>query len=230
MSATAVREVMTKDVITVRSFAPFRRITTTMLSRGIGAVPVVDSIGHAIGMVSRTDLIAKEAMSADGSSELWELLSHRGRQTHARGDATSAARLMSTHLVTVTPETSVARAAYLMERHAVTHLPVVDEHELVVGIVSRSDLLRAYLRDDQEIRTEVLRVLDTCVSDADYEKLDVQVEDGIVTLSGAIGGREASHAVQHLHAVRGVVGVVDKLERHKDEDAAGDGFSPGPLF
>lgn len=230
MNATPVRDVMTRDVVTVRSYAPFRRITATMLSRGIGAVPVVDSIGQAIGLVSRTDLIAKEAMTAQDSSELWELLSHRGRLAHARGDAVSAARLMSTRLVTVKPETPVARAAYLMERHAVTHLPVVDERGIVVGIVSRGDLLRAYLRDDGEIRTEVLRVLDTCVNDEDAQSIEVEVEDGIVVLSGVAAQREAAHAIRHVHAVRGVVDVVDKLERRQEKETAGDGFSPGPIF
>lgn len=230
MNATPVRDVMTREVITVRSFAPFRRITATMLSRGIGAVPVVDSIGHAIGMVSRTDLIAKEALSAEGSAELWELISHRGRQTHSRGEATTAARLMTTDLVTVAPDTAVSRAAYLMERHSVTHLPVVDERDVLVGIVSRSDLLRAYLRDDREIRSDVDKALSTTAYDTDRETIDVQVEDGVVTLSGAVALSDAVHVVQHVRAVRGVVDVVDKLDRHQDGSESGGPFNPGPIF
>lgn len=236
MNATPVRDVMTKDVITVRSFAPFRRITATMLSHGIGAVPVVDSIGHAIGLVSRTDLIAKEALAAEGSAELWELLSHRGRQTHARGEATTAARLMSTDLVTVAPETAVSRAAYLMERYAVTHLPVVDHRDMLVGIVSRSDLLRAYLRDDREISGDVSKALSLCVSDEDRATIEVDVEDGVVTLSGVVALRDATHALQHIRALRGVVEVVDKLNRRQDGSDGSDGsdtedgFNPGPIF
>lgn len=230
MNHTPVREVMTKDVVTIRSFVPFRRIAATMLSRGIGAVPVVDSMGHAIGLVSRTDLIAKEAAGA-GQSELWELLSRRGRETQARGEATSASRLMTTQLVTVTPSTEVARAAYLMERHAVTHLPVVDKRNIVVGIVSRSDLLRAYLRDDVEIRRDVNRALEASLPEADRATVEVHVEDGVVTLSGMAQHRYAAHAVQHVRAIRGVVDVVDKTEsRDGNAAAAGGTFSPGPLF
>src|SRR6478752_6536865 len=98
MTSQLVRDVMTKDVVTVRSFAPFREIVQTMLAREIGALPVVDSMGHAIGIVSRTDLIAKEAVVDGGVAALWQTLSPQGRKTHTRQEATSAGRLMSVNL------------------------------------------------------------------------------------------------------------------------------------
>lgn len=230
LDTTAVREVMSAGVVTVRSFAPFRRVAAVMLSRGIGAVPVVDSMGHAIGLISRTDLIAKQAAGAQGQSELWELLSRRGRRTQTRGDATTAGRLMTPDVITVTPGTAVARAAYLMERHAVSHLPVLDERNIVVGIVSRSDLLRAYLREDQEIRYDVLRSLEACVPDAGLERIEVRVTEGVVKLSGPIERRHAAHAVRHARVVRGVVDVIDELDRHQSEPTDIDVFNPGPIF
>lgn len=230
LDTTAVRDVMSQDVITVRSFAPFRSIAATMLSRGIGAVPVVDSMGHAIGVISRTDLIAKQAVNAQGQSELWELLSRRGRRTQTRGDATTAGRLMTPNVITVTPDTGVARAAYLMERHAISHLPVVNDRNVVVGIVSRSDLLHAYLRDDREIRYDVLRSLEACVPEADLEKLEVRVTEGVVKLLGPIERRYAAHAVRHTRVVRGVVDVIDELDRYDNEPTDTEAFSPGPIF
>ncbi len=229
MKSTPVREIMSKDVVTIRSSVPFRRIAATMLTRGVGAVPVVDSAGHAIGLVSRTDLIAKEAAIA-GQSELWELLTRRGRAVQARGEATTADRLMSTELVTVTPDTGIARAAYLMERHAVTHLPVVDQRNIVVGIVSRSDLLRAYLREGREIRREVEQALRSSLPDDDLETVRVHIEDGIITLSGTVDRRFAAHAVHHLRAIRGVVDVVDAMEAREREAVGYEPVSPGPLF
>ena len=230
MNSTVVRDVMSTEVITVRSFVPFRRIAATMLSRGIGAVPVVDSMGHAIGVISRTDLIAKQAANAEGQSELWELLSRRGRRAQARSDATTAGRLMTSSVVTVRADTAVARAAYLMERHAVSHLPVVDNQDVVVGIVSRSDLLHAYLRDDNEIREDVLHSLVDCVPEPDLHKIEVHVAEGVVKLSGTVERRYAAHAVRHARVVRGVVDVIDELERHDDEAVAADAFNPGPVF
>jgi CBS domain-containing protein len=230
LDTTIVREVMTADVVTVRSFASFRRIAAAMLTHGIGAVPVVDSMGHPIGVISRTDLIAKQAASAEGHNELWELLSRRGRRAQTRSDATTAGRLMTPDVVTVTPETGVARAAYLMERHAVSHLPVVNDHNVVVGIVSRSDLLGAYMRDDREIRYDVLRSLEACVPAPDLEKVKASVAEGVVKLSGPIERRYAAHAVRHARVVRGVVDVIDELERHDSEAADIETFSPGSIF
>lgn len=230
LDATAVREVMTADVVTVRSFVPFRRIAAMMLTHRIGAVPVVDSMGHAIGVISRTDLIAKQAANAEGQSELWELLSRRARRAQTRSDATTADRLMTPEVVTVTPETAVARAAYLMERHAVSHLPVVNDRNVVVGIVSRSDLLRAYLRDDREVCEDVLRSLEACMPGADLEKLEVRVNEGVVKLLGPIERRYAAEAVRHARVVRGVVDVIDELERHENELTRIESFNPGPIF
>ncbi|MGH6655482.1 MAG: CBS domain-containing protein [Actinocrinis sp.] len=230
-TATPVREVMTADVVTVRSFATFRQIATMMLGRGIGAVPVVDSMGQAIGVVSRTDLIAKQAMGAPGQSEAWERLSRRGRQIHDRGGATTAARLMATDLVTVRADTDVAEAAYLMERHAITHLPVIDTRNTVVGIVSRSDLLRAYLRDDSQIRADVTRMIEDSESKAPVGAVEVEVVDGIVTLSGTLDHSPAAvRLIRGVQGVRGVVDVVDKLNWLKNCALPADAFDPGPLF
>jgi CBS domain-containing protein len=231
MASQLVRDVMTKDVVTVRSFVPFREIVQTMLARDIGALPVVDSMGHAIGIVSRTDLIAKEAVADTGAAVLWQAFSPQGRKTHARQEATSAARLMSVNLVTVHPEDGVTRAAYLMRRREVTHLPVVDESNLVVGILSRGDLLRVFLRDDVEIREDVIRDVLIGALDAERDSIDVDVHEGIVTLEGAFDrASTASYAVRATRVVPGVVDVVDKLHWKVDDRAPVASDRPGPLF
>ena len=61
MKTRLVCDVMTKDVVSVRTYTPFRVVAATMLGRNLGAVPVVDTEGHPLGVVSRTDLIAKRA-------------------------------------------------------------------------------------------------------------------------------------------------------------------------
>jgi len=231
MTSQLVRDVMTKDVITVRSYAPFREIVQTMLARDIGALPVVDSMGHAIGIVSRTDLIAKEAVPEGGAAALWQAFSLQGRKTHTQQEATSAARLMSVNLVTVRSDAGLTRAAYLMRRHEVTHLPVVDENNLVVGILSRGDLLRVFLRDDVEVREDVIR--DVLIGDLDAERdtIDVTVHEGVVTLEGAFDRTStASYAVRATRVVPGVVDVVDKLYWKVDDSTPVAPDRPGPLF
>jgi CBS-domain-containing membrane protein len=231
MTSQLVREVMTKDVVTVRSFAPFREIVQTMLAHDVGALPVVDSMGHAVGIVSRTDLIAKEAVPDTGTAVLWQALSPQGRKTRAQQDATSAARLMSVNLVTLRPDAGVTRAAYLMRRHGVTHLPVVDENGLVVGILSRGDLLRVFLRDDVEVREDVIRDVLIGALDAERDTIDVSVHEGVVTLEGTFDhASTAGYAVRATRAVPGVVDVVDKLHWKMDDAAAVTPGGPGPLF
>jgi CBS domain-containing protein len=227
-TAATVQDVMTKDVVTVRSFATFREIAAVMLSRGVGAMPVVDSIGHPIGMVSRTDLIAKEAAVAEGS-QLWELLSRRGRDVQARGEATTAAQLMTTRVFAITADTTLARAAYLMERHEVTHLPVVDGRNVVIGLVARSDLIRAYLRDDAEIKADVQRALSRALTETDV--VEAHVRHGIVTLTGTVArAADAAEATRAAYTVDGLVSVIDKLESPKREKRVHDQFNPGPVF
>ena len=231
MKALLVRDVMTKDVVTVRTFASFREIVQTMLAHDIGAIPVVDSMGHAVGIVSRTDLIAKEASEPAGLQGVWRLLSRRGRAAQARREATNAARLMGTGLVSVDADAGVARVVDLMQRHAVTHLPVVDERNVVVGIVSRGDLLRVFLRDDAEIREDVIRDVLIEALDAERDAIEVTVNGGIVTLSGTMDrASTAAHAVRLARAVPGVVDVVGKLHWRVDDTSPIGVGQTGPLF
>ena len=221
MTAILVRDVMTKDVVTARTTAPFRTIATTMIAHDIGALPVVDETGHPIGIVSRTDLIAKEPAAEGVRAEAWELLTPSGRGNRDRRRADTAGRLMTTDLVTVTADSAIARAAFLMRRRAVTHLPVVDERDVLVGIVSRSDLLRAFLRDDAEIREDVIRDVLLDGLDADRDSIEVAVDEGVVILSGTLDfATSARYAVRLARGVPGVVDVVNKLDWHTDDTDA----------
>jgi CBS domain-containing protein len=213
MQPLLVRDVMTDQVVTVRSFAKFREITAVMLEREVGALPVVDSMGHALGVVSRTDLVAKQARPG-----AWEKLTARGRRTRATARATTAARLMTEHPITVTADTTLTRAAYLMQRHAITHLPVVDERNVVIGIVARGDLLGMFLRDDDAIREDIVRDVLIEGIDADPGTIDVTVADGIVTVTGMVDyASTAAYALREVHTIPGVIDVVDELKWRTDD-------------
>jgi CBS domain-containing protein len=228
MKTPLVGDVMTTDVVTARSFTPFRELTATMLARGIGAVPVVDSIGHTIGIVSRSDLLAKHTVPDSGQAEAWDRLSPRGRKVRIRREAAAAGRLMTANPITVTAQAGVARAAYLMQRHAITHLPVLDERGAVIGIVSRGDLLRVFLRDDAEIREDVIRDVLIDGLDADRHTIEVTVDGGVVTLSGTLdSASSAEYAVRMSRRVPGAVDVVDNLHSRADQPRPA---GIGPLF
>jgi CBS domain-containing protein len=210
MKTRLVREIMTKDVVSVRTYTPFRLVASAMLGHDVGAVPVVDALGHPVGMVSRTDLLAKRAHLGHGPlGSVWERITARGRRTEAAAQGATAARLMSHRAVTVTPQDTVFRAAYLMRRHDVSHLPVVDERGIVVGIVSRGDLIGEFMREDKPIREDVLtEVLAGRIEDPD--EVEVTVESGVVTLEGQV--RMASDALYLVEASRRIAGVIDVVD------------------
>lgn len=217
MSGLAVRDVMTDMVVVVREDTGYKDIVDALADFKVSAVPVVDAEGHVLGVVSEADLMHKiEFGGADGHLGLLHRSRQRAAQQKATGD--SAADLMSAPAVCVRPAATIGEAARVMEAEHVKRLPVVDDEGRLVGIVSRRDLLRVYLRPDtaieREISSEVLRRT-LAVEPGDVE---VEVNSGVVRLSGSTDRRStADIAVRLSRAVNGVVGVVDELTFRYDD-------------
>ena len=140
------RDVMTAKVITVGPDEPARAVARLLLDHGISAVPVIDSDGTPIGMVSEGDLIDRDEIDRLSRHDWW-LAVMTGTQPLddkfvARLATTdrSARDVMSAPLVTVTEQTDVADIARLLGIHHIKRVPVVHDGR-IVGIVSRADLL-----------------------------------------------------------------------------------------
>ncbi|WP_326638802.1 CBS domain-containing protein [Nonomuraea fuscirosea] len=125
---------------------------------------------------------------------------------------------MTTPAVTVSPKASAVAAARLMDGHGVKRLAVVDHDGRLVGIVSRRDLVKLFLRGDEAIAAEVRDdVLDRSLW-VDTGDVRVDVRQGVVTLSGRMERRtEAAIAVRMVGRVNGVVGVGDRLTWKTDD-------------
>ncbi|WP_308081668.1 CBS domain-containing protein [Streptomyces sp. NK15101] len=120
--------------------------------------------------------------------------------------------LMTTPAVTVHAEETVADAARLMVRRGVERLPVVDEEERLVGIVTRRDLLGVHLRPDAEIRRRIHEDVLTDVVGLAGDAVDVHVLDGVVTLEGRLRRQSLLRTLVGLaEGLDGVVAVVDRL-------------------
>jgi predicted transcriptional regulator len=194
-----VRDVMTSDVVSVHCYTPFKDIARALFDREISAVPVLDDTCHVIGIVCAADLIEQQARRLGGEA------SHRMR-------AVSAQTLMTSPVVTVTPQAEAATAARLMHRNAVKHLPVVNATGRLVGIVSEKDLLSIFLRPDPDIQDEIVRSVILGEPGEDLRRITVAVRDGIATLSGSIADEElARRAVDRVGKIDGVIEVVDQL-------------------
>jgi CBS-domain-containing membrane protein len=208
---------MTEEVVTVDEHAPFKDVVTLILERKISALPVLDREGRVLGIVSEADLLLKEEFP-EGSASRRLFQGRRQRTDRAKAAGDTAAELMTAPAVTVGPDASVAEAARLLYRHGIKRLPVIDPAGPLLGIVSRADLLKVFLRPDADIARDVrLQVLMLAMwLDPDTGVVDVR--DGVVTLTGQLERRSLIPiAVSLVRGLDGVVDVVDRLTFEVDD-------------
>ncbi|MEU1911347.1 CBS domain-containing protein [Streptomyces massasporeus] len=199
-----VSDVMTRTVVALAAGATFKEIVRTMEERHISALPVIDTGNRVVGVVSEADLMRKEEFR-DSAPERGPRARPPAGLDKAR--AVTAADLMTSPAVTVHPGAALGQAARVMALRKVKRLPVVDDDGVLRGIVSRSDLLRVFLRPDAAIVDEVRRdVLAGRLPDG-IESIDVDVSEGVVTLTGRV--RDTSVVPLAVRLVRSVEGVVD---------------------
>ena len=202
-----VRDVMTSTVVTVADSAPFKEIVRLMQVHGVSALPVVDAEGRLAGIVSEADLLPKEASETDGEHHLFG--PRRKRADKAAGLV--AAQLMSAPVAAVGPDATLREAARLILERKVKRLPVIDGGGRIIGIVSRADLLKVFLRSDNEILDEVTKRVLLRILCLESHTVKATVHDGIVRLDGVVEQRSMLPLVVGL--VRGVDGVVG-VESH----------------
>jgi CBS domain-containing protein len=209
-----VASVMTRDVVTVAPSATFKEVAGRLHERGVSAVPVVDAGNRVVGIVSEADLLLKEERPA--SPPGGHLLDPHGEAARAR--ARNAAALMTSPAVTLGSDATLTEAARLMHRRHVKRLPVVDAVGVLVGIVSRGDLLTAFLRSDESIAVEVRDGVVAGTLAIEPDGLEIGVGDGVVRLDGEVETRSLARILVRLvAAVEGVVGVDDRLRWRLDD-------------
>ncbi|GAA4039478.1 CBS domain-containing protein [Nonomuraea soli] len=211
-----VNDVMTCEVVAVNEKAAFHTVAELLIQTSVSGVPVIDADDHVVGVISEADLLRKEEFKQQYYGDdyrpplrarLRHLTDHeRGGYDKSLGE--TARDLMTSPAVVTIRDTPVVAAARLMDRHGIKRLPVVDADGKLIGIVSRRDLIRVFVRDDQAIKEEVVRGLPLHA----VAKIDVAVADGIVTLTGQVDKySQALFAARHAENVDGVVGLRDEL-------------------
>ena len=179
-----VAEVMTTDVVTVSTSTPVKEAAGLMSRRRISAIPVIGIDGALVGIISETDFMGK------------------------RVDAEVVGELMSAPVVTVSSDDLVPAVARTLLSRNLKSLPVVGAGARVIGIVSRADLLKVFLRGDHDIRSDVIASIAAVTPEVDPPGIAVSVADGVVTLTGTVGEtRDVERLVTAAIAVSGVVHV-----------------------
>jgi CBS domain-containing protein len=211
-----VSDLMTTSVVRVQKNTGFKEIAKLLAEYDITAVPVVDDDDRPVGVVSEADLLRKEAGQLDPSGLLPVL--HPRPVDRAKQEATTAEGLMNSPSITARPHWTVVEAAQVMERYRIKRLPVVDEADRLVGLISRADLLRVFLRGDSAIREEISGDVLVRTLGIAPDSVTVHVVDGRVTLSGTVERKSLIPvAVRLCQGVDGVVDVTAQLNHRTDD-------------
>src|SRR5688572_16404039 len=190
-------EMMSRQVITARPAMPITEASALLLKHGVRTLPVVADDAHLVGIVSGSDLL-RGRVGADPRAHARPLQSVDVDPPH------TVSQVMTESVIALPPSADQAEFAAAMLKHNVRSIPVVSEERLV-GIVTTTDLLRTQVRTDQEIRADVLRRLrDDGTGNTPW---DVQVDDGVVTLSGDARDDERAIAAVLAQTVPGAVRV-----------------------
>ncbi len=146
------KDVMTTRVITVPPDAKAQEIARLLLENGISAMPVVDTDGIVIGMVSEGDLMGRNTIRQAEKREWWLTLLAEGEAiapeflSHLSAQSFKAREIMTAPVIAVSSAADVAEIAGLLTEYHIKRVPVLEDGRLV-GIVSRADLLRTLTQD-----------------------------------------------------------------------------------
>lgn len=217
-----VQDVMTAEVVSVRPETPLKEVARLLLERRISGVPVTDEAGRVLGVVSEGDLLIKERGVPAGRAGTprplaWLMGDERAGAEQAKMRAATAGEAMSKPAITIGADSSLREAAGLMVDHAVNRLPVVDDDRLV-GIVTRADLVGAFVRSDEELAREIREEVVHDTMWLEEGEVQVEVSDGVVHLHGTVDRRSTAQILAKLAGqVDGVVGVEVDLRWELDD-------------
>ncbi|MFF4794646.1 CBS domain-containing protein [Streptomyces sp. NPDC001276] len=216
MRHRTVEDLMTRGVVRVRRDTPFKQVARVLADNEVTAVPVVDELDRPVGVVSEADLLRTVAGHPDPAGLLPGTRAEDAR--HGGSAAGTAEALMTAPAVCARPEWTVVEAARLMDGHRVKRLPVVDEGGTLVGVVSRGDLLRVFLRRDEAVFEEITQDVLARTLGPTPADVTVGVSDGRVSLKGTVRARSLIPVIERLcGGVDGVVSVSTDISYRCDD-------------
>jgi CBS domain-containing protein len=203
-----VEDAMTGDVLTVSSDTLVKDAAEVLARENISGLPVVDD-GNVVGVLSEADIVARTTGSRASPSLLGQLFGRKPVPEDIESTRTGDA--MSSPAITISPRRQVAEAARMMIEHRVNRLPVIDDSRLV-GILTRADLVHAFVRPDEELEREIREDVAERALLIDASGLEIEVERGVVTLAGEVDRpADAELLARFTEAVPGVISVRSEL-------------------
>jgi len=219
-----VSDVMTQTPATTTPGASLEEAANIMIRMRVSGLPVVDATGAVIGMLTEGDVLRRVELGTAGRRPGWLAsflapgrLAHDYVRTHGR----TVGEVMTSSVVSIAPDAPLSEVVALMEAQQIKRLPVLKKGQLI-GIISRSDLLRALTQllaasrhvvatSDAEIRRRVLAEIDKHPW-APRVNIDATVKDGVVELRGAVSDDQERVGLRVIaENTPGVKGVHDRL-------------------
>ncbi|MGY3617067.1 CBS domain-containing protein [Bradyrhizobium sp. USDA 10063] len=217
------REVMIFPVITIGTTATVQQVAKLLLERRISAVPVVDSTGKMVGIVTESDLMHRAEAGTERPYAWWLRFLIGDAELAAdyvKSHAVRVGDIMTRTVVTADPETPLHEIAMLLEKHQIKRVPIVNKAGELVGIVSRANLIQAVAtaRPKLEITLPDSLIRQRLMDELRKQSwvhafnLNVTVQNGIVDLWGFAPSVEERTAIRvAAEAIPGVVAVNDHL-------------------
>lgn len=206
-----VADLMTTEVITVGRETALKEAARRMIEAGVSGLVVTGDAGEIVGIISEADFVKAE--SGRRAAKRARLLRWFGE-----GDAVSEVErvvgdVMTTEVLTLGPNADHVEAARLMQKAGIKRVPIVDPDTSLLGIVSRSDILRAFARPDSEIIDEIENHVIGDVLWIDRRRVETRCVEGNVTLQGTLETRSDATLLTDLaRRVDGVVSVAPHLK------------------
>jgi CBS domain-containing protein len=143
-----VRDVMTRDVITVEKYEEVMHVAGILAAKNISGLPVVDKEKKVVGIITQADILSMVGVRKEHTFK--DLLKHMfGEPLPERKAGDVVADIMAAPAITVKPDANIAEATRLMDEKRIRRLLVVDDQNTLQGIISRADILKAVLRNLQ---------------------------------------------------------------------------------
>ncbi len=169
-----VKELMTTKVVTVRPEATIEQVADVLHAYRFTGVPVVDEFGRLLGVIMERDFITADSKlylptyihMLKGLDFIQNDKQHLPKEAAAIINAT-AADVMNNNIVTATPEDTIEHMAELFATKRVNPIPIVDGEQKLVGVISRSDLIRLFSPSQVETKRALpVRILDVTAEKA----------------------------------------------------------------
>jgi CBS-domain-containing membrane protein len=202
---------MTRDVITIGPDAPLKEAARRMIEAGVSGLPVTDTDGALLGVITEADFVATEADRRQKRPAGLLRFLYTDAEPPSRERVVED--VMTKDLIVLGPEADHAEAARLMQTEGVKRIPVVDEDDRLVGLVSRSDILRIFARPDNEILEEIEDDVIGRILWIDPRRVEIKSVNGNVVLRGRLETRSDAELLAELTGrLDGVVSVENHLE------------------